>query len=238
MSNLFNSDQEITIDPTKDYLPELVGEDKKFKTAADLARGKIESDAFIERLKRENAELRSKKDTEISMQTFLDNLDKKLKPQPALEPDGTPPKEPTAEHKGISEEDIVRLLESREATKQKQANLEQAVSAAKKAFGANYSLVLEQKAQELGISKDFLTSVAEKNVPAFLRIVGAEIKDDNTQLFPSTSISTSRPSIQSSGKTFKDYEKIRKENPSEYMSSRVQNEMMAEAVKQGEAFYT
>lgn len=240
MSDLFTApDQEITIDPNKDYLPELVGEGKKFKELSDLARAKVESDAFIERLKRENAELRSKKETEISMQTFLDNLDKKLKPQPAQEEQRTTPAESTAEPtKGISEEDIVRLLESREAAKQKQANLEQAVSAAKKAFGANYSLVLEQKVQELGVSKDFLTSVAEKNVSAFLRLVGAEVKTEDSTLFPTSSVSTTRPSNPSTGKKFSDFEKLRKENPSKYLSSQVQNEMMAEALKQGESFYS
>lgn len=36
-------------------IAELVGEGKKFKTVEDLARGKLEADAFIEQLKEENA---------------------------------------------------------------------------------------------------------------------------------------------------------------------------------------
>lgn len=243
MSDLFNSDQEITIDPTKDYLPELVGEGKKFKEVTDLARAKVEADAFIERLKRENAELRNKKDTELSMQTFLDNLDKKLKAPPAIVPDGTPPKEPTADQpKGISQEEILSLFEQqaekREAEKRKQENLAQAVAASQKAFGANYQLVLEQKARELGIGKDFLSEVAQKNVPAFLRLVGADVAQDNPQLFPTGSVQTSRPSNSSQGKKFSDFEKIRKEDPQRYMSAAVQNEIMAEAIKQGDAFYS
>jgi len=35
-------------------LDELVGDDKKFKTLDDLAKGKVEADAFIEKLKEEN----------------------------------------------------------------------------------------------------------------------------------------------------------------------------------------
>src|SRR5690606_26975993 len=36
----------------------LVGEDKKYKTVEDLAKSRLEADEFIERLKRENAEMR------------------------------------------------------------------------------------------------------------------------------------------------------------------------------------
>ena len=43
--------------PTTDALAELVGEGKKFKDIAALAVGKVESDKFIDRLKKEAADL-------------------------------------------------------------------------------------------------------------------------------------------------------------------------------------
>ncbi len=239
---LFSSDQEpVTIDPNKDYSSDLVGEGKKFKDIAALARAKVESDAFIEQLKRENAEARAKADNGLAMKTFLDNLDAKMKTAPA-EPTRveTPSLEPNAAqpNKGISEQDIVALLERREAQKSEQDNLNKAVEQVKKAFGANYGLVLKQKAQELGVKEEFLTDVAKKNVNAFLKIVQAETPSDNTSLFPSSSISSSNPSVQNTGKKFKDYEKLRKENQQEYMSRKIQNEMMDEALKQGESFFS
>jgi len=48
-----------TIDPSKNYLAELVGEGKKFKTQEDLARGKAESDAYIKILEKRSDELRN-----------------------------------------------------------------------------------------------------------------------------------------------------------------------------------
>lgn len=242
MSDLFKApDQEITIDPEKDYLPDLVGEGKKFKTPADLARAKLESDAFIERLKRENAEMRSKVETELSMKQFLDNLDAKLKAKPADDTtQRTTPDEPNAEqiNKGISEEDILKLLDNREKTKQQQENLNKAIELSKKSFGANYSLVLEQKAQELGISKNFLEDIAKSNVSAFARIVGAEPKNDSTQLFPTSSVTTQTAPPVNTGKKYSDFEKMRKENYKEWISPRVQNEIHDLAVKHGEAFLT
>jgi hypothetical protein len=49
------ADQGGTQDEAPSVLEDLVGEDKKFKTLEDLARGKLEADAFIEKLKEENA---------------------------------------------------------------------------------------------------------------------------------------------------------------------------------------
>ena len=36
-----------TVDPNKNYLTELVGDGKKFKTQEELARGKYESDLYL-----------------------------------------------------------------------------------------------------------------------------------------------------------------------------------------------
>src|SRR5688572_24600607 len=43
---------------TTNPLADLVGENKKFKTVDDLAIGKLQSDAFIQKLQDENKELR------------------------------------------------------------------------------------------------------------------------------------------------------------------------------------
>src|SRR5688500_15910791 len=61
-------------DQDKDYFSELVGEDKKFKTPADLARAKAESDAFIERLKQENSGLRNELKTRTTMEDFMKTI--------------------------------------------------------------------------------------------------------------------------------------------------------------------
>jgi hypothetical protein len=244
MTDLFNApDQEIVIDPTKDYLPELVGDDKKFKTPTDLARAKVEADAFIERLKRENALARKELEDKMSMKQFMDNLNSKLTSKPAEQNSPvTNQNEPDAAtqiiNKGISEEDIVKILESRERAKQEQQNIMKATEAVKKAFGANYVQVLEQKAQELGVAKAFLEDVAKSNVSAFLKVVGAEQPaDNNAQVFPKGSVSHPNTPAQV-GKSAKDFEKLRRENFREWLTPRVQNEIYEQMMKQGESFYS
>ena len=56
---LLSGDQTPQIDPNKDYLAELVGEGKKFKTDKDLARGKYEADLYVKTLERQLDELRN-----------------------------------------------------------------------------------------------------------------------------------------------------------------------------------
>lgn len=51
MSNLFDTvsdDEIVTLDDSVDYVAELVGEGKKFREIKDLAKGKVESDRYIE----------------------------------------------------------------------------------------------------------------------------------------------------------------------------------------------
>ena len=76
-----DANDDATFDSTKDYLKELVGEGKKFKTVEDLAKGKAESDAFISSVTRENKELRDsykKAIEEVNSRTRLEDLVTKL----------------------------------------------------------------------------------------------------------------------------------------------------------------
>jgi len=57
--SLLDSNDSPQLDSNKAYLEQLVGDGKKFKTAEDLARGKAESDSFIEIMKVRMDELRA-----------------------------------------------------------------------------------------------------------------------------------------------------------------------------------
>jgi len=56
--DVFNTDDQG--DNNENPLADLVGEDKKFKTVEDLAKGKLEADTFIEQLKTEGEVMRTK----------------------------------------------------------------------------------------------------------------------------------------------------------------------------------
>lgn len=242
---LFTPDPEIiTVDPNKDYFAELVGEGKKFADAKALARSKAEADAHIARLEREQAIARKELENRMNMEKFMDQLSKTVQPktaEPIIDPTSGLERnveQPKVEIKGLSEDDVTKMLEARERQHREQANIAEAIAKAKEAFGANYAIVLKQKAQELGVSEDFLTSIAKSNVAAFVRVVGIGQVQGSDALFPQGSINTS--GMQQTAKDTKNwayYENIRKNNVAEYLLPKTQREMHEQAVKLGESFY-
>src|SRR4029450_8159059 len=95
MTDLFSDESDINVDPNKNYLEELVGEGKKFKTPEDLARGKAESDSFIERLQKELHGLRNELKSRLQLEEVVDRISSASKSpiseQPPREPDNGQP---------------------------------------------------------------------------------------------------------------------------------------------------
>lgn len=157
-------------------LEELVGEGKKFSTAEDLAKGKKESDAFIETLKSENGELRTlvttlgtKHDELASKVDFLSKLNGK----PNGNPNGSEPKTPdTKQDKGLTADDVSNMLIQREAAQRAQVNEAAVNEVLVKQFGAEAKKFMTDKAGELGMSFDELQKIAQRSPSAFYNMVG------------------------------------------------------------------
>jgi len=253
---LFNSNDGdkplVVIDPNKDYLAEYVGEGKTFKSEAELARGKAESDAFIERLKEENKHWRTQAQTAMTMQEFLEKLEKApAKGEPKVdnqEPNGTQPEDTNRNNqiKTISEEDIVRVLETREAAKIQDTNLDAVANTLKKAWGSNYQSVLEAKVAEMGVSKKFLDDMAKTQPKAFLKLLDVEaalvLKQEELSVFsPKTqSVNTTghNVSVATGPKTRKEFKKLYPKDR-DFYTPKVQNAMARALQEHGEEkFYS
>lgn len=252
---LFNPDvdQDIihVIDPNVDYLAELVGEDKKFKTPADLARAKAQSDAFIKNLERELAETRQKANEAITMKEFLTKLEaSKVKGDDNVNNQNTNTNQPNTNTnqstQTLSEEDIVRVLDSRDQVKIQTANFNEVKNALRTAWGENFQTVLQAKVAEMGVSQNFLDDMAKTQPKAFLKLVDVESatsarQEDRQTLAPRAgSVNTSgRNDKATSGglKTHKDFAKLRDSDPRAYFTPKIQNLRMAQAQLLGDAFY-
>lgn len=162
---------------------ELVGEGKKFKTQEDLAKGKVESDAFIEKLSTENKELRGLVDTLV---TKVDTLAKRTEFFERLgsnnnddedsvtnqndgknKPDGN-----NQANTGLSADDVIDLVERRELAKKQNANVQEVDSVLVKHFGAEAKAFVEQQARNLGVTVDYLKGLALTSPQAFYNAVG------------------------------------------------------------------
>ena len=239
-----------SVDQTKDYLEELVGEGKKFKTAADLARGKYEADQFIERLKREQDELRAELSRRLPTEDILTKVEQLMNSRnPDNGNSGAPNRNDheNGDTGGLTPEKIAELVEQRLTQRETQKTVSENLAAVKQAlqtsFGDNYQQELLRKASELGYTPDEFTNLAKSKPKAFLALVGANSTPskggDPFSAPPRSSVNTL--GTQNSGdtgvRTKAYYDKIKKDNPTTYWSVQVQNQMHKDAVRLGAKFF-
>lgn len=234
--SLFDGDQ-----ATNPTFEDLVGPDKKYKTAQDAARALIEKDRFIEQLKSENETARN----EIRARTTLEELADRL----------ATPKAPNGEHRpplvepGSNQQDVpaptdlkaevARLLAEERNSSNRASNLEKAKTAAKERFGGDYNATLRQIAEELGVSDKFLTDMAASSPTAFTKLIDSvRAPDPNRPIAPPQSnVEAGRVFNNPNVKNKAYYDNLRKTDLNTYMSKRVQQELYKNAMDQGSKFY-
>lgn len=248
---LFNDDTKIE-DPTdlqvedKNYLTELVGEGKKFKTEQDLAKGKVQSDAFIEQLKNElkvartaAEKLQDELKTRSTLQEFVDQMKTNANPSPP------PAKQPLLEGgddvSKLTPDTIKQLVEQTIANKsiaqRETENLEFVRSKLVETFGQRYETKLRERTKELGMTEDEMTRLATQTPKAFLTLVNPTQPQTQGLYSPASSVNTEGFRTTGTSKTWAYYEKIRRENPRLYFAPSTHNEMMEQATALGDDFY-
>lgn len=246
-TNLFaedHSSNEPLADPAKNYLEELVGDGKKFKTAEELARGKAEADAFIERLKREQEALRNELNTKLTLEQYIDKMA------------GTgitntpPPNEPNGNQgenlQGLKPEDVERLIDQRvsqrEAERIQTENLRTVKEQLTQQFGPDFSTKLKSIGQDIGMSEQDMTDMARTRPKALLALVAAQggqaqAATKNSLFTPPTGVNGFRSEGQPVDRTQRYYDNLKKNNPSEYWSPSIQNQLHKDAIRLGEKFF-
>lgn len=123
------------------------------------------SQEFIATLKREKEEVAAKLKAQ-------EELEKLLAPrsQPA------PVAEPQVVTKGVSEEDIVGILERREAALKARSNIGTVKEVLAEQFGAESGKELATRIAAVGVSKETADKIAAENPDAFLKLIGVERK--------------------------------------------------------------
>lgn len=244
MDELFqeiNESETVTIDQNADYLAELVGEGKKFKTPHDLARGKAEADRYVELLKRQIDDLKREVNTRTSLDAFKTELEalknpQPVNPQPASTPDTQAPK--------IDESSLEALVESlllrKEAQRAQETNSQKVSRVLEENFGPNAQQILNQKAKEVGMSLSDLKNLSLSSPAAFFRLVGAQ---EGVQRAPQTGAVPSGShqvgsSVPHGARGHSYYERMKREQPSKYNDPKTTSEMIRDMATLGrDEFY-
>jgi len=224
------------IDDTKEYLPELVGDGKKFKTNEDLAKSVLHKDNFIEQLKRENDEYRRELAATDRVKDILDKI--VSKPPSVQVEDNQPPREEPAKFDPKQVEELVKknLLEQNQEL-QKQANLKRVTDDLEKLWGSDWKAVLQSRQKLTYLSQAQLQAIAEQSPEAFLRIVG-NVPATGAGSPPARTQNTDFRTTQSGTRNQAYYDNLRKSNPEQYWSVSTQKQRYDDALKQGAAFFT
>lgn len=233
-------DDQINIDENKDYFVELVGEDKKFKTPQDLAKGKAESDLFIDRLQTENAELRKDLKAITTLAELTDKwaLMQKQQTDPQVFEDNQSQKTVS---EALTPEKLESILNSKlsehEKLKVRQTNASFVREELKKTFGDRFSSKLKTELDNLGLTEEQANKMAEEQPKAFLRLFqGSSGKSDSFQSPPKSAINA--PFMPNTvERTQKHYDLLREQNPNLYWSPKVQNQLHDDAIRLGERFF-
>lgn len=245
MPSLFDQNDDTTpqLDQSKNYLEDLVGEGKKFKSNEELARGKAEADLYIETLNRRSDQLREdylklreEATAQAKLQDLIDRLENRTTPQPPVEP---PERQPTPSFDMTKLPSLIREESIKLETERKSdANFKSVQAKLKEQFGNNAQAVLQDRMNTLELSVEDINSLARKSPTAFYNTLGLNNQQPTESLLapPRSSNNVGFQPRGETKRTWSYYENMRKSNPKIYYDSKIANQMHDDQVRLGEAF--
>lgn len=197
-----------------------------------------DKDAFIEQLKREQAELRE----ELKKRVIADDQLNELRAEiTALKEQTTQPREHTSP--ALSESSIRALVEqtitNTERNRATGVNIQEANTALIKHFGGDATKAadhVQAKAKELGVKVDFLKDMAAQSPTGFLTLMGttatAPVVDTNIRREVRSENREISPGVGLREGTYEWFEDIRRKSATQYWTPNVQQQLF-KAVQDG-----
>lgn len=230
------TNKDTTSNPSTDF----IGEGKKYKTEADAIASIPHAQKHIDNLEKQIKEMRdtiAMQEDKLKHSSTVDDLMNKIDSRKAGN-------ENTTQNPSVHEltETVERIVEQRDASKRYKENALSVTSKLTEMFGDQAEAKYIAKANELGLDVAALNELSRISPKAVLEyfnvkepsgkatVVGHN-KSVNTEMLLRTN-NTVQPG------TFAYYETLRKENPSQYFSTKVQRAMISDLDRLGEAkFY-
>lgn len=221
-------DATLSNNPHADLLASIVNEEgvQKYKSIEDALEGLRNSQEFIGKLKEENQTYRSELDKRLSAEQVLKEL------KAATKPDEKPSTE-------FSTEAIQELVDKRLEAKTVEQRMKQNETVVQqtmlKEFGEKANEIVKGKAKELGLSSEGLRKLSQESPAAVLAMFGlAPTKHESVTTKLHSSVNTeASPSTET--RTYQWYQKLRRENESQYRT--LYPQMLRDAERMGEGFY-
>lgn len=222
---------------TAPKLDDLVGEGKKYKDADAIAKAVIEKDNFIERLKSEQEVLRQELAARPAVdrsQEILDRLEALNKKEPVTERI-VPTITERTEVKGVTPDEIERILNEREQKKLAEANIQKVKATLQEKYGDRWAAELKTTAEKLGVTPAYLERTAAESPNAFFRLMGESTTRETLFTPPASSVQFA-PSAGTS-RNEKYYNQLKAADPKKYFSPEIRNQQYKDMMELKESYY-
>ncbi len=243
-----NNNNNPAVDPNKNYLEDLVGDDKKYKTVEDLAKSRVYSDIHIQSVERENAELREdllrlreEYNAGPKLQELLDQLVKT--PQQQTPSNVQTPNVNELNKQPVIDPNQIKSLVSQsvqeiETQRKQDANFNQVLNKLKERFGDNYQATLENQLKSLGIDATTLDNLARQHPQVAIKTLGLDQEPvrDGFQSPPPASQRSDLFAGNGKKRTWSYYQELRKKDPSAYYNPKNLVQMEHDAIALGDEF--
>jgi hypothetical protein len=240
------TDDLLTPPTDPNYLEELVGDNKKFKSAEELAKGKYIADNYIQTLESQLDQLRSdyiKLNEEQSAKAGLQELIDKMNSQKPVTPDITkvPDVKPTIDPKQI--EDLIdSRMSQREQARRESENVNLVKNKLQEKWGKEYHNSLQQRISDIDLTSDQFNQMAKNNPKTLIKL----LELDSQQQVPSRDpFAPPRSHIRSDNfkpktetRDWAWYQDLKVKDPKKYYSPATNVQMHKDALELGAAFET
>lgn len=228
-----------------DFLAELVGEGKKFKDTAALARGKWESDTHIKTLETENSQLRNdylalKADSDARKK--LEDLIADFGSQRETSSSATQTND--GNKSAIDFSQIESLVDKKlRAERQAEAydrNFKFVETKLKEKYGPSYQTTLKKQIDELGLTAEQVDKLARETPTLAIKALGLDAQPVQQTFMAPPASQVRRDNFKPMGEQkryLSYYEDMRKTNPKLYRDPKINLQMEADAQLYGEAFF-
>lgn len=232
--------------PQESYLKKLVEtKGENWSDPETLAKGKLEADGYIKSLEEQLTQMREDMKKQDYQSQLLEQLQNKATETAAVNNgvstnnnnNGDVDTQNTTG--AVNEDDLKSLVEKTLTQRDKDAvvkqNLSQVDQELESSFGTEAASVVQKKAEELGVTMDRLREIASESPNAFFTLIGEPQKTFNPMV--QGSVRTEGVNMQASTqRDWSYYQKLRRENPNEYFTPKLQQQLITDKIKLGDKF--
>lgn len=200
-----------------------------------IAKGKLEADEHIKRLEAQLEQQAADLQSRAKMEDLVKALEEKAaagstaKPLETNAPEATPETPSVADIESLVE----KSLQTRQEEATKVANVNAVDAQLTEKYGDKAGEVLKAKASELGVSLEDIKGIAERSPAAVMAMFG-ETRAPLTA--PRSDVNTSNMESSSTQRNWAYYQELRKTNPKQYYTGKVQNQLMEDREALGDKF--